>query len=589
MAPNHREIRRLLRLMRRPNALDREPLAIMLRESLRTNTSREAALKTIASAFDVETANGRLLREIVQRCDIAGDKSTAVAASLGVSVRQFFRYRNDAVEAVAQAVSRNLRQPDDASRKQLIMAAMVAEFDPRAALDLYVKAAPSPTEKTAFETARAAIWAGVDATQYIDGCKGAWRLLALVTQARRLLSVGLRRESEALVDSIRAAMPDPAGGLYDAVAFEIAELERRALRRRGVLDGESELVERMHALAAGDSRLSALSRVAEAEAACSIGELNAAAVAIAEAERYAVEHRDLDVLSRAAYASASLCATKGELEDARALFNAASSTIAAFDAAYALRAAAFAGRCALQLGVDWTPPRSLMDRHAASWTLIELTCVEARKAIGVDATRAVTLAESALKRGMATDADAATLYARATVAAALDKSGNPVEAKRLWLRCWIEGTRMNDHTALFDLLVVPAAVRRDLGPLALDDDLLQAAQRVIDDRYPAFFAQLSSDVTAALISLLRDALAGAIGSAAAPKHLQTVGRAAVSAFLDSKLTRDRVMQLGYMLSRATAESVGWLLPTHARAIFRAAFLVQWDRRFSKVVERLSDR
>jgi hypothetical protein len=561
----------------------------MLRESLRTGNSREAVLKTIASAFDAETANGRLLRDIVQRCDIGGDKTAAVASSLGLSVRQFFRYRNDAVEAVAHAVGRNLRQPDDASRKQLLLASMVAEFDPRAALDLYVRATPSPTGKIAFEIARAAIWAGVDAKAYIDKCDGAWRLLALATMARRLLSMGSRAESEALADSIRAALPAARDGPSDAVAFEIAELDRRALRRRGLMDREAELIESMRGLAAGDSRLLALSQLAAAEAACSAGELNAAAIAIADAERYAVENRDLDVLSRAAFASASLSAVKGDLEDARALFTAVSSTIAAFDAAYALRAAAFGARCALLLGVDWLPPRALMARHAASWTLVELDAIDARKALGGDPVRALTLAESALRRGESTDATIATLFARATVAAALDKSGDADRAKPQWLRAWAEGARMNDRTLLFDLFVVPGALARDIGPLALDDDFMGALQRFYEDRFSALFAQLSSDARVAVITLSHDALARAIGRSPAPKRNPTVVRAAARAFLASKLTRDQVMRLGHSVSRATAESVGWLLPSAARPPFRASLLAHWDRLMSDIDIQLSSR
>jgi hypothetical protein len=237
---------------------------------------------------------------------------------------------------------------------------------------MYVRAAPSPTGKLAFEIARAAIWAGVDPAPYVAACNGAWRLLALATQARRLLSIGARAESEALVDSIRVALAGSSGPLYDAAAFEIAELDRRAVRRRGAMQDEAYLVERMRKFAHDDSRLVALALLAQAESACSFGELETAAVAIADAERIATERRDLYVLARSAYASATLAMLRHHLDDALALFNAAASTIAAFDAAYALRSAAFAGRCALQLETPWMPPRPLMERYAGSWILTEL-------------------------------------------------------------------------------------------------------------------------------------------------------------------------------------------------------------------------
>jgi hypothetical protein len=349
MRSTNREIRLLLRLLRRPHALEREPLAIMLREALHAESAYKAVIVAIETAFDQASPSGRQLKEIVRRCDIDCQTTTAAAADMNLSVRQFFRYRTDAVEAIAQSVGRSLRQPDDSSRKQLVMASMVAEFDSRAALDMYVRAAPSPTGQLAFEIARTAIWAGVDPAPYIAACTGAWRLLAQATQARRLLSIGMRAESEALVDSIRVALAGSSGPLYDAAAFEIAELDRRAVRRRGAMHDEAHLVERMRKLAHDDARLVALAMLAQAESACSFGELERAAVAIADAERIATERRDLYVLARSAYASATLAMLRGHLEDALALFNAAASTIAAFDAAYALRSAAFAGRCALQL------------------------------------------------------------------------------------------------------------------------------------------------------------------------------------------------------------------------------------------------
>jgi hypothetical protein len=583
----NREIRLLLKLLRRPHALEREPLAVMLREALHADSARKAVLTTIESAFDTAAPGGRLLKEIVRRCDIDGETTDAAAAAMNLSVRQFFRYRTDAVEAIAQAVSKSLRQPDDSSRKQLVMASMVADFDPRAALDMYVRAAPSPTGKTAFEIARAAIWAGVDPAPYIRACEGAWRMLAQATQARRFLSIGMRAESEALADQIRTALAGSSGPLYDAAAFEIAELDRRALRRRGAMHREMELIERMRKLARDDSRLVALTLLAEAEAACSAGELTAAAVAIADAERIAIERRDLDVLARAAFASASLAMLRGHLDDALALFNAAASAIAAFDAAYALRANAFAGRSALQLGVPWTAPRTLMERHAGSWVLAELECVEARQIVGRDAAGALALAVPALARAQATDAAVATVYARATVAAALDKSGEAAEAKKLWLECWVEGTRINDHSTLFDLFAVPGAVERDCGPLALDDDLLEGIQRFHEEHFPAFPSSLSGEARALKIELLRLSLAGAIGKPFDRGEAAAVVRATAPALLALRFTGDQILRLSHSTSRATAVGVSWLLPPVRRPAFRASFLAHWDRFLSEIVLQMT--
>jgi hypothetical protein len=587
MRSTNREIRLLLRLLRRPHALEREPLAIMLREALHAENAYKAVIAAIDAAFDVATPSGRQLKEIIRRCDIDSQTTAAAAADLHLSVRQFFRYRTDAVEAIALSVGRSLRQPDDSSRKQLVMAAMVAEFDARAALDMYVRAAPSPTGKLAFEIARTAIWAGVDPAPNIAVCEGAWRLLALATQARRLLSIGRRAESEALADSIRVALAGSSGPLYDAAAFEIAELDRRAMRRRGALQDEAHLVERMRILSRDDSRLVALALLAEAESACSIGELGSAAVAIADAERIAIERRDLYVLARAAYASATLAMLSDHLDDALALFNAAASTIAAFDAAYALRSAAFAGRCALLLEARWTPPVSLMERHAGSWILTELECVEARKLVGSEPARALAMARATLQRSQTTDAEVATLFARATVAAALDRSGDHVEAKELWLACWTDGMRIGDRTTLYDLFAVPGAVERDCGPLAIDDAFVEAVQRSHEERYPANLSSQSPEVRARKLALLRLSLASAVGNAADLNLGAAIVRDIARALLALRVPGDRVLRLVDATSRAMADEVSWLIAPAKRSSFRAALLAQWDRYASEIVELLS--
>jgi hypothetical protein len=588
MRSTNREIRLLLRLLRRPHALEREPLAIMLREATHAESAHKAVIAAVDSAFDPVTSSGRLLKEIIRRCDIDCETTAAAAAAMNLSVRQFFRYRTDAVEAIAQSVGRSLRQPDDSSRKQLVMAAMVAEFDSRAALDMYVRAAPAPTGKLAFEIARAAIWAGVDPTPFIAACKGAWRLLALATQARRLLSIGSRAESEALADSIRVELAGASGPLYDAAAFEIAELDRRAVRRRGALHDEARLVERMRELAHDDSGLVALALLAEAESACSAGELATAAVAIADAERIAIERRDLYVLARSAYASATLAMLRHHLEDAIALFNAAASTIAAFDAAYSLRSAAFAGRCALQLETRWMPPRPLMDRHAGSWILTELECVEARKLVASEPARGLELALATLRRSQTTDAAVATLYAGATVAAALDGAGDTVEAKKRWLACWTEGVRIGDHATLFDLFAVPGAVERDCGPLAIDDEFLEAVQRSHEERFPSHPSSLSKEVRRLKLGLLRLSLQRAVGEETESGNADAMVADMARALSAMRLTGHRILRLGHSTSRVMSVELSWMIAPAKRALFRTALIARWDHCIGEIVARMND-
>ena len=97
--------RRLLRLLRKSGALERDPTGVELRRILGTLTVREAMLVTIEQALRGELA---LCREIVQRCDIEDRPTDVVAAELGMSQRSFFRYRQRALEAIAATIQRTL-------------------------------------------------------------------------------------------------------------------------------------------------------------------------------------------------------------------------------------------------------------------------------------------------------------------------------------------------------------------------------------------------------------------------------------------------------------------------------------------------
>jgi tetratricopeptide (TPR) repeat protein len=95
---SHGSVRGLLRGLRRPVQLERDEIARELRRALRALTAREAVLTLVERALRHEHA---FCTEIVQRCDVDGGTTLAVASELHLSVRQFFRYRAHAIEAIA--------------------------------------------------------------------------------------------------------------------------------------------------------------------------------------------------------------------------------------------------------------------------------------------------------------------------------------------------------------------------------------------------------------------------------------------------------------------------------------------------------
>jgi hypothetical protein len=344
---------------------------------------------------------------------------------------------------------------------------------------------------------------------------------------------------------------------------------------------ELDVVRKLRKLARDDSTLVALALLAHAEAACSSGDLPTADLAIADAERIAVEHRDLYLVARSAYASASLAFVRNQLKDAFALFTAASSTIATFDAAYALRAAAFAGRTALLTNQSWSPPLSLMKRHIGSWIHVELDCVAARQLMGVDTERALELAERAFNDAKATDSVVATIYADATVAAALDRSGRSAQSQSRWLACWSEGARLDDHSTLFDLFSVPAVALRNYGPLELTDEFLHAVQDFHEGQVRT--TGMAKKTRALTGAILRLCLEGASGKHIKP-HLAILSTAQILAALG--VSSDQVLEQDYSTSRSTAIAVSWLLPPTDREAFRSSFVTLWDRFVAEIASRM---
>jgi len=119
---SHGSVRGLLRGLRRPVQLERDEIARELRRAMRALTAREAVLTLVERALRHEHA---FCAEIVQRCDVDGGTTLAVASELHLSVRQFFRYRAHAIEAIAveleSLLTRTVRTSSEAAARTVAL------------------------------------------------------------------------------------------------------------------------------------------------------------------------------------------------------------------------------------------------------------------------------------------------------------------------------------------------------------------------------------------------------------------------------------------------------------------------------------
>lgn len=553
------EVRKLLRLLRKPQALSLERLAVLLREAVGADDEAEALRGIIDRAFESSSPTERLKLDIIRRCDIEGATTRQSARALNVSMRQFFRYRADAIEAIARSIEKELRRPPDSQRQLLRLAGMVETIDPRAALDIYRRA--SQNGESAYNVVRTAVWAGLEVTQeLIDACEGPWRLLALCAVARHLVSHGKNEQAAVIRDDIRAKLKEASGPGYDAAAFELALLDRCEACRVDDAEMSGTLLQSLRILAGHDESLLALVLISEADQALIEGNLTAAAIALDDVEVLDVHGRDLNIMARTALGKAMLSHVQGFHEEAYVLANGAAPVIAALEGGFALRAAGIAGRAALLCGGHWDPPVALFERYPRVWTKALTEAVAARHMLATDPMAAMRAAESALALATRHESPMLASYAQVSLAAALDRLGNEHEAQRLRVAAWEAALRIGDRFALYDLFVHPQARTHDIGCMALDDAFVQALQKHIEETCAEKHNIVNMHM--ALSESLRIAVSGSSAGAAAAPMMRT---------LPDREQQDVLAIAG----RAASQAVSILLRPNERERFEERFMRAW--------------
>lgn len=99
------DVRRLLNSLRRPDRVRRDPLGRLICDLTQSRTAHEAVGKLVERTFYSCGEGGVRLARLVVRCDLDGTIShEGVAAELGLSPRQFYRYRTRAVQMLADEI-----------------------------------------------------------------------------------------------------------------------------------------------------------------------------------------------------------------------------------------------------------------------------------------------------------------------------------------------------------------------------------------------------------------------------------------------------------------------------------------------------
>jgi DNA-directed RNA polymerase specialized sigma24 family protein len=101
----HAQVRHVLRLLRRPHELATSGIALALCASLDVEDPVEAVVLVLHQIFNLRTQTGRRLYDAIRLCDVDGLAAKEVAKVMGLSLRQFFRYRREAIGALAAKIN----------------------------------------------------------------------------------------------------------------------------------------------------------------------------------------------------------------------------------------------------------------------------------------------------------------------------------------------------------------------------------------------------------------------------------------------------------------------------------------------------
>ena len=96
-------IRRLLRKIRYPGLLERDHLAMMIREATGAQNARDAVIGLLD---DILRRYPPIYWTIIERVDLEGKATRTVAAELYLSYRTLHRYRSAAIATLADALER---------------------------------------------------------------------------------------------------------------------------------------------------------------------------------------------------------------------------------------------------------------------------------------------------------------------------------------------------------------------------------------------------------------------------------------------------------------------------------------------------
>ncbi len=509
MAWSSRDVRALLRNLRKPDVLERLPLAILLKSQFAVHSGYEATMHLIKESFAARGQAGERLREVLVRYDLDGQVNRDVAATqMGLSSRQFFRYRAHAVEMIAQHL-RSTLGAEVKPENTWVLASILAQHDPQSALSF---CGAIDQLDSVSEQFRLSIQVGHEANEALfSKAEKIDPAVTAILKAHSLNLAGRYEDADALIQGVRVEPLQGAASRESRACIErelvIMDLQR-AFERGDASRAGHLTVKLRNPQFSAENPYNTHALLYDAQIAVTLGELERAEHAVSAAEDVGRISRNLLGLAWCMLIRAEIGFSRGEYGSAQQFANAARIALA-HHPVLAAAAHALLGRIALALNVRWERPSEPYENYR--YRQIELDLISARHLLANNAIReAERLAQAALEVAQSNRFIGLESYALATLASIATQKSDCALAQVRYVEAWRISASLHNALLCRDLFCVPRRTPAELGPIFIDDGFANALAQTLATAFPEMplfkTEQLRASFGLSLATLIRDAV-----------------------------------------------------------------------------------
>ena len=462
-------VRRLLSGARRADPLRGDALAEELQRITESANIGEALKKLVELTFKDLGHMGSRLSELILRSDLDGTLSfTEVASRMGLSLRQFFRYRARAVEMLTAELRVLLRHPAEPTDTLGFLFDTLLSWNPAGALELFSASSTPTFELDAIRTLKAF----AETAREIPAA-----IFEKAQKASPALAYGIRAQQRASLGEIEGAEEDLRRA--ESALHSISDAALRRTVQREILQGRFVLARNagtagpfyrmLHLSTTLSIELDLHESINVLEAACYAGDLANIEYQIKHVMLAAQRSHDTLSAARLCLLSAIAIAWYGELRRARQLAYAAG--IAAQHHIWISHDAwTFDRRMTLISGIARTNSHPKGDVPEGSWHFTMMNSVVARELL---AQRRLMESRSLSMQSLATARErgylALAAYNDCTLAAIDGVEERLTDERDRYLRAWRWYAKAKDFIIGLDLFTPPNANWRELGVFTLND------------------------------------------------------------------------------------------------------------------------